>query len=89
MYWSATGTTDFAFADYCIATTGTLRTKAQAANMIAQVTTFSIFPNPINADGVTTIVSPDNGKLVIYDLLGRIVSEQDLVKGNNNRHYTT
>ena len=42
-----------------------------------------VYPVPVGTDGSAFILSPDNGRLVLYDLLGRIVSEQDLVKGNN------
>ena len=83
MYWIATGSSDLSYTDDCIATTGSFRTKAPDTNLLAANTSFKVYPNPIAKDGSFTILSPASGELHIYDLLGRIVSEQDLVKGNN------
>ncbi len=82
MYWIATGTTDLAFQDECVANTGSFRTRNPISN--TSIYTFKVYPNPIGNDGQAHITSPDNGVMTLYDLQGQVVDRQPLVTGSDN-----
>lgn len=70
--------TDFEFQDNCLQTYGSYKTSPEGSSISTKSSkpfVFELFPNPSSRQDNITLLSSENGKLMIVDVLGRKVKE--------------
>ena len=79
MYWIATGTSDLAFQDDCISTTGEFRTINPLPSKA-----FKIYPNPVSGQGYINIESSKQGTIIFSNLMGQVINSVPISDGTNS-----
>jgi hypothetical protein len=77
----------FEFQDNCLQTYGSYKTEQEVLRRTSSKSktplVFEVFPNPNSFNKLTTILSSEDGSLMVYDIVGKRILNQKIVKGMN------